>query len=426
MKSINYPHDISNNFLDYFVLLCQKIGVSKDLLGEVSSLKNAHTKDAHNIWEKHFWLFSKIVDIYEQKNTNENYEMQKMEDLKKVFFNLWVNFIKWYMGYLHDSLNLVKQSPMNVYTSEKILDLEDEMQEIMSILQEQNIYTDWKWLKEYLDTLPTRIQEITAEVKAFHIKTQKWTSHNIDKHLEQMKMQAWLNFLHSWELSLESLYHVQRNLQPQFSLSTTTQDIMKSVQATTTQTVVWIWQLDLEDKEILKALKSVQDKQANTVSNFSLQLRNDLHLKFWEAKNDELFYTSLSDILQEANTNDMIALHIVGYEKFHIIWYEKLPNSHHYKLEVEYQMIWSEELHTTILYWDPEKIVAGQQAKVGILQPDKTVKIHFLNINKMSNVWVRIKKEQAYQKQEKQNWFFSHAKQILLNKYNRFFWKKVV
>jgi hypothetical protein len=33
---------------------------------------------------------------------------------------------------------------MNIYTSEKILDLEDEMSEILSILEEQNIYTDWK------------------------------------------------------------------------------------------------------------------------------------------------------------------------------------------------------------------------------------------------------------------------------------------
>lgn len=428
MKNINTSFDLSNNFLDYFVFFCKKIGISQNILDEIERLQKASLgTPKENLWEKWLGLFWKVVDVYKQED-HKKYGVHKIEDMQKVFFSVGTNFISGYVHYLQDSLSCLKKSPMNIYTSEKILDLEEEITEILSILEEENIHTDWKGLREYVDTLPPRIDAITLEIKMFQNRS-KNTSKNIDQELKELKNQAWKNFLHSGNISLESLYNIQRNLQPDFSLSHTTKDIIESIQAHTTQIVPGIEALDLENKEILKALRAVQEKQADRANEFTLQLRNDLHTKFWEAVNDELFYNSLGDVISQKDDTDTISLHIVWYEKFDIISYEKLPHSHHYKMKVEFQSIDSDESKIAVLYGDPEKIIAWQQARVGITQMDGSVKIHLLNINRIQNAWIRIKKEMAYQKENissKKPGIFSKTKQFFTKTYHNIFSKKVV
>lgn len=413
--------------MDYFLFFCKKIWISQDVLDEISSLQKANfSVSKENIWERWLWVFWKIVDVYDEESY-EKYWIEKREDMQKMFFTIGVNFIKWYVYYLQDSLNYVKKSPMNIYTSEKVLDLEEEISEVLTILDEQNIYTDWKWLRQYVDTLPSRIDDITGEVSKFHTRNEE-KSKNIQKDLQEVKNKAWKNFIHSWNISLESIYSIQQKLQSEFSLSHTTKDIITSIQANTTQIVPGIQVLDLENREILKALKAVQDREADIANEFTLQLRNDLHTKFWEAVNDELYYNSLSDIFFQKDTFDIVSLHIVWYEKFDIISHEKLPNSHHCKMKVEFQSIGSKETKIAVLYWDPEKIIAWQQARVGITQADGSIKLQFLNINKIHNSWTRIKKETSNQgySQERKKWFFSKTKGFLTNTYNNFFSKKVV
>lgn len=424
MKNINTSFDLSNHFLDYFVFFSKKIWVPKDILDKIIWLQNTSTHTPNeNLWDNWLRTFWQVVDIYNEAD-HKKYWVQKIEDMQKIFFSIWINFITWYLNYLGDSLLKLKEFPMNIFMSEKLIALEEEITEVFSILEEEKGHTHWRWFKEYLDTFSSRIDALTSEVKIFQNRS-KNPNRNIDQELKNVKDDAWRKFLHSGDLSLEAIYSIQRNLKEEFPLSHTTKDIISSIQKNTTQVVPGIQALDLENKEILKALKAVQDKEADRANEFNLQLRNDLHTKFWAAANDELFYNSLWEMLSQKEDSDIVSLHIVWYEKFDIISFEKLPNSHHYKMQIEFQPIDSSETKIAVLYWDPEKIVAGQQARVGITQPDGSVKIHLLNINRIDNSWIRIKKETAYQKQRPAG-FFSKTKNFFTKTYQNFFSKKVV
>ncbi len=424
MKNINYSFYFFNHFLGYFLLCRKKIWVPKDILDKIISLQNTSARTPNeNLWDNWLGAFWQIVDIYNESD-HKKYWVQKIEEMQKIFFSIWINFINGYLNYLHKSLEKIKEFPMNAFMLDDILGLEEEITEVLSILEEEKGCTDWKWLKEYIDTFSTRIDILRGEVIAFQNRS-KNPNRNINQELKNVKDDAWRKFLHSGDLSLESIYNIQRNLKGEFPLSHTTKDIISSIQKNTTQVVPGIQALDLENKEILKALKAVQDKEADRANEFNLQLRNDLHTKFWAAANDELFYNSLWEMLSQKEDSDIVSLHIVWYEKFDIISFEKLPNSHHYKMQIEFQPIDSSETKIAVLYWDPEKIVAGQQARVGITQLDGSVKIHLLNINKIDNSWIRIKKETAYQKQKSAG-FFSKTKNFFTKTYENFFSKKVV
>jgi hypothetical protein len=54
MKNVDYSHDISNNFLDYLLLFCQKIGVSTYMFEQIQSLKNAQIHRKNDIWKEWF------------------------------------------------------------------------------------------------------------------------------------------------------------------------------------------------------------------------------------------------------------------------------------------------------------------------------------------------------------------------------------
>lgn len=55
MKNINTSFDLSNNFLDYFVFFCKKIGISQNILDEIERLQKASLgTPKENLWEK--WL----------------------------------------------------------------------------------------------------------------------------------------------------------------------------------------------------------------------------------------------------------------------------------------------------------------------------------------------------------------------------------
>ena len=75
------------------------------------------------------------------------------------------------------------------------------------------------------------------------------------------------------------------------------------------------------------------------------------------------------------------------------IFFQKISWSHHIKLKVEVKGISSDREQVIEIFCNPEKLISGQQARIWILQKDWTTKIELLNINKIYNSWVRIKKE---------------------------------
>lgn len=336
-----------------------------------------------------FRVFINILDKYTEINSNFEWNISLVKDNQKAFFTLWINSIKGYLNYLNDLLILLKNQSMKIENLETILDLEEEINEVISILNDWNLFLDWKWLKKHIDSLQSRVSWISNEVSSYNsIKNTIY----LEKQ-SKLRQDAWLKFINSWNVKNASIYRIQNNLSPEFSLNSTTNDYIEWIKKSTNEIYPWIKSLDLRNPNILKAIKSAQLKESDWVNNFSAQLRHDLHKVFWEAVNDELYYNSLSDTLNSKDINDIVSLNIVWYDKFDIVSFQKISWSNHFKLKVEIKGISSDKEQVIEIFCNPEKVISGQQARIWILQKDWTTKIELLNINKISNSWVRIKKE---------------------------------
>ncbi|MDD3144773.1 MAG: hypothetical protein PHV23_01535 [Candidatus Gracilibacteria bacterium] len=336
-----------------------------------------------------FRVFINILDKYTEINSNFEGNISLVKDNQKAFFTLGINSIKGYLNYLNDLLILLKNQSMKIENLETILDLEEEINEVISILNDGNLFLDWKGLKKHIDSLQSRVSGISNEVSSYNsIKNTIY----LEKQ-SKLRQDAWLKFINSGNVKNASIYRIQNNLSPEFSLNSTTNDYIEGIKKSTNEIYPGIKSLDLRNPNILKAIKSAQLKESDGVNNFSAQLRHDLHKVFGEAVNDELYYNSLSDTLNSKDINDIVSLNIVGYDKFDIVSFQKISGSNHFKLKVEIKGISSDKEQVIEIFCNPEKVISGQQARIGILQKDGTTKIELLNINKISNSGVRIKKE---------------------------------
>ena len=336
-----------------------------------------------------FRVFINILDKYTEINSNFEWKIGLAKDNEKALFTLWINSIKWYLNYLNDLLILLKNQSMKIENLEILLDLEEEVNEVISKLDEWNIFLDWKWLKKHIDSLQSRVSWLTNKVSLYN----SMKNNIFIEKQSKLRQDAWLKFINSWNIKNASIYKIYDNLSSEFSLDSTTNDLINWIKKSTNEIYPWIKSLDLTNPNILKAIKSAQLKEWDSANIFSTQLRHDLHKIYWEAVNDELYYNSLSDIINSKDTNDIISLNIVWYDKFDIISFQKISWSHHIKLKVEVKGISSDREQVIEIFCNPEKLISGQQARIWILQKDWTTKIELLNINKIYNSWVRIKKE---------------------------------
>lgn len=425
-SSINYNSSYnSKNYLDYLINFCEKLWLNTSIIQKIKQNKAAHNQ---NSWKELFWAFSKMAVVYEETiSKDKSYSVSNKETIQKTFFLLWINFIIWYLNYIRELLDSLKSSKMNIYTSEKILNLEEEIEELMFIIQEENPITNWTSMREYIDDFQWRIDDISNEIKWFNNKNKDFNKNKkIDQRARFLRIKAWSKFINSWNISNQDIYKIQKDLSPEDDITTTTKDVVNSIILDTKVDKPWLKALDLKDAQILKAIKSVQDREQDNANNFSIQLRSDLHLKYGEAKNDELYYNSLEDILKDKQESEVIWLNIVWYDFFHVINTQKLPNWKYSKIKIEFKQLDSNETKTMHIYWDTQKMISWQQAKIWIIQPDNSVKISFLNINNITNIWTKIKQEYKNQdiKKEIKPWFISKTKQFLTDKYNNFFSKK--
>jgi len=86
-----------------------------------------------------FRVFINILDKYTEINSNFEWKIGLAKDNEKALFTLWINSIKWYLNYLNDLLILLKNQSMKIENLEILLDLEEEVNEVISILDEWNI-----------------------------------------------------------------------------------------------------------------------------------------------------------------------------------------------------------------------------------------------------------------------------------------------
>ncbi|MBW7954828.1 hypothetical protein H3C61_03370 [Candidatus Gracilibacteria bacterium] len=413
------------SYTDYFKYFCQKLGLNfgQAIMGE----------ERIDSWKDLFSIFSGIIKTYnyKQKLNKENF-LENKGKFENTLFLVGTNFIVGYIKYIKDSLNILKESKMNIYTSEKILDLDEELDELLIIIQEKNLINDWKGVRDYIDTFQERLDEIHLEVQKFNKESKQYQKEKEiqelkEKSIKDLKIKSWNKLLSNKNLSNQQLYQIQQHLLPENSLKDTTKDIIDNIGTKTKGVIYGINKLNLEDNRILNAIKSVQDREKDNFNNFSRQLRNDLHLKYGKASNDELYFNSLKEVVEESNEGDLISLNIIGYEYFNIEGIKKLENSKYHKRKVEFKKLGEDKVNNIDLILDTSKVIAGQQAKVGIAFGNKISKIEFLNINKITNIGVKIKKEEKKPNfkntSDFKNNIFRKTKNYFINKYNNIFKK---
>lgn len=404
----------TNWFIKYFLYFCKKVDVPKDLYNQIESLKDFEKSWLNswiNIWSNFFSVFLLIL---EDNNKNLNLYNTKLDLLKNneiSLFLLWLNLIKWYLNYLNEILNSIKKQPMEIGTFESILDLEEEINKIILKLDEQSIKTNWTWLKNHIDSLHLRLTKLSLEVNQYNERK--------NSIVLKTRQKAWSALINSWKVKNQDIYSLQNKLN--LPLSLTTNDIVSWVKSKFNN-FPWIESLDLKDPKILTAIKAVQEREKDNASDFSICLRNDLHKKFWSAANDRYFYNSFLNVYSEKAKNDVTSLNITWYDTFNIISYEPINWSDNAKFKIQCKLLWSDRLSETEIYCDPSKLVSWQQARVWILQPNRTIKIELLNINKIYNSWTLIKKEEKVVEQKQ--WFFGKAKNFISNKISNFLNRK--
>ena len=129
------------------------------------------------------------------------------------------------------------------------------------------------------------------------------------------------------------------------------------------------------------------------------------------------------DIDSSKDESDIISLDIVWYDTFNIISHQSINWSNKSKFKIQYKLLWNDKLIETELYCDPSKLVSWQQSRVWLIQDNWTIKIELLNINKIYNSWVLIKRD--IKKSEEKQWFFAKTKNFISNKISSFLNKKV-
>lgn len=325
---------------------------------------------------------------------------------------LWVNLIQWYISYLKKQLDFLKENPMNIKISEKIIDLEDEMDEISIILDEKIPNTDWKWLREHITYLQKSIWDIKQEI----IWNSKTTHIDTEEIQYNTRIYAWKALLDSW-VSNNTIYKIQKNLHPDFSYDELTKDLIKSIK-NTTHISLWFKNIDTTNPKIQKAIASIQAKEWSQASEFSLELRNDLHKKYGEAKNDELYYNNLWDLLKKKKESEIIQLHIVGFKEFKIISHKKWIWEKYTHIKIESLKIWSQHKEIYQIICNPNDIRAWHQARVAREEKNGITKIELLNINKIEII------ENKEEKTSEKTWFWKHTKNYVQNSWNNLFSKK--
>lgn len=399
----------SNWFIKYFLFFCKKVDAPKDLYDKIESLNESNWDDN---WPSFFSIFLWILDQHNQDLNWKNTKLDTTKNYENSLFFLWLNLIKWYLNYLNTSLDFLKSQPMKISTSEIILDLEDEINEVISILEEESVNNDWIWLRNHIDLLQSRLSKISLEINSYNQRKKDVVSIT--------RQRAWEAFISSWKVKNQDIYSIQRKLD--LPLSETTKDLVWWIKLNFNN-VVWIDSLNLNDKKVLTAIKSVQEREKDKATDFSIYLRNDLHKKFWAAANEEVFYTSFLDIDSSKDESDIISLDIVWYDTFNIISHQSINWSNKSKFKIQYKLLWNDKLIETELYCDPSKLVSWQQSRVWIIQDNWTIKIELLNINKIYNSWVLIKRD--IKKSEEKQWFFAKTKNFISNKISSFLNKKV-
>jgi len=398
----------SNWFIKYFLFFCKKVGAPKDLYDKIESLNESNWDDN---WPSFFSIFLWILDQHNQDLNWKNTKLDTTKNYESSLFFLWLNLIKWYLNYLNTSLDFLKNQPMKISTSEAILDLEDEISEVILILEEDNLNNDWIWLRNHIDLLQSRLKKLSFEVSIYNQRKNDVVSLNRQK--------AWEVLINSWTAKNQDIYTIQKKLD--LPLNETTKDLVSWIKSKFNN-ISWLNSLDLKDTRILTAIKSVQEREKDKATDFSVYLRDDLHKKFWAAANDEVFYTSFLDLYSTKDESDIISLNIAWYDTFDILSYSKIEWSSKFKFKFQYKLSWSDNLIKSEFYWDPSKLISWQQSRIWIIQDNWTVKIQLLNINKIYNSWVLIKNESK--KSEEKQWFFSRTKNFIWSKINSFFSKK--
>ncbi len=155
----------SNWFIKYFLFFCKKVGAPKDLYDKIESLNESNWDDN---WPSFFSIFLWILDQHNQDLNWKNTKLYTTKNYENSLYFLWLNLIKWYLNYLNTSLDFLKNQPMKISTSEIILDLEDEINEVISILEEENANNDWIWLRNHIDLLQSRLSKISLEINSYN------------------------------------------------------------------------------------------------------------------------------------------------------------------------------------------------------------------------------------------------------------------
>ena len=124
---------------------------------------------------------------------------------------------------------------MKISTSEIILDLEDEINEVISILEEENANNDWIWLRNHIDLLQSRLSKISLEINSYNQRKKNVVSIT--------RQRAWEAFISSWKVKNQDIYFIQRKLD--LPLSETTKDLVLWVKSNFNN-VVWIDSLNFK------------------------------------------------------------------------------------------------------------------------------------------------------------------------------------
>lgn len=396
-----------SSFIKYFLYFCKKVNAPKELYDKIESL-NSWDK---NSWAEIFKVFLSILDRHNSKINLDNTKLDTTKNYENSLFLLWLNLIKWYTNYLNDSLSILKEKPMKIDTSETILDLEEEINEVILILEEDSINNDWIWLRNHIDHLQSRLSNLSLEVSTYNNRKVEVMS--------SVRQKAWLAYIDSGLKNMD-LYSTQSKLD--IPLSVTTTDIVSWVKSRF-KDVWWLDVLNLKDTKVLKAINSIQNKHSDVATDFSLCLRYDLHKKFSDAANDDNFFSKFLDIYHDKESDDVVWLNITWYDLFNIISYEKLNWTNKAKFKFQYKTLWSDKINYSYFYADPSSLISWQQARIWILQSDNSVKIELININNIYNSWVIIKNESENKPQENKS-IFSKAKSYIKDRFSNLFSKK--
>ncbi|NVP18003.1 hypothetical protein HUU51_04770 [Candidatus Gracilibacteria bacterium] len=402
--------DINGNkssFIKYFLYFCKKVNAPKELYDKIESLNSGDK----NSWAEIFKVFLSILDRHNSKINLDNTKLDTTKNYENSLFLLGLNLIKGYTNYLNDSLSILKEKPMKIDTSETILDLEEEINEVILILEEDSINNDWIGLRNHIDHLQSRLSNLSLEVSTYNNRKVEVMS--------SVRQKAWLAYIDSGLKNMD-LYSTQSKLD--IPLSVTTTDIVSGVKSRF-KDVGGLDVLNLKDTKVLKAINSIQNKHSDVATDFSLCLRYDLHKKFSDAANDDNFFSKFLDIYHDKESDDVVGLNITGYDLFNIISYEKLNGTNKAKFKFQYKTLGSDKINYSYFYADPSSLISGQQARIGILQSDNSIKIELININNIYNSGVIIKNKSENKPQENKS-IFSKAKSYIKDRFSNLFSKK--